>query len=319
MPKVVYRLPGEEEASWADLYNVMYRERNVYLMQEIQDEITNQITSILFFIHIENQEIKAQAQKKAQEQTQTQEQKKAQEQTQTQTQTQTQIETKPINLFINSTGGSIYSGLAIHGTMHFIETPVHTLCMGLAASMATVITLGGEPNHRLISPSSRMLIHQPATAYFDGQADDCFREAKEILRMRYVVTDLYRQQNGKSVDEITYHLERDLMLTPQEAINYGIVDRIAIELPELSLSYYNFDAYDDEVYWPETEDEDGAVRGDEDGAVRGDEDGAVRGDEYAYNRRKKEETNEPAKKSSTIPVLPTVNPTNTYTKVNSKK
>lgn len=212
MPKIVYRLPGEEEDSWADLFNVMYRERNLYLMQEIQDEITNQITGIMTFINLEDDGKK-----------------------------------KPINLFINSPGGSVYSGFAIHDTMQIIDPPVHTLCMGLAASMASVITLGGEMTHRLISPSSRILIHQPATAYFDGQARDCIVEATEMLRMRDIVTFLYRQRNGKSIEEITNHLERDLLLTPHEAIHYGIVDGIAIELPIPTRDYYeqDLDGFDD--------------------------------------------------------------------------
>jgi ATP-dependent Clp protease protease subunit len=202
VPKIPYRLPGEEDDTWVDLYNVLYRERNIFLMQEIQDEITGQILGILTNIQIEEGEDKS-----------------------------------PIHVFINSPGGSIFSGLGIYDSMLGVDPPISTYCMGLAASMATIILLGGDPSERLLAPNSRLMIHQPVTAYYDGQAGECAIEAGEILRMRDQVSKIYRQQTGKFPWEIGYHLERDLFLSPHEAISYGLADAISYDLPYIDIDF----------------------------------------------------------------------------------
>lgn len=189
VPKVPFRLPGEEDATWVDLYNVMYRSHIIYLVQELQDEIANQVIGIMTYIHMEG-------------------------------------ETSPIHLLINSPGGSLFAGFAVYDTMHAIEPPVHTVCAGLAASMASVIFTGGEPTQRLMFPNARIMIHQPSIVYFDGQATDCALEANIMLRLRDQVTQVYRQRTGRLPWAIAYDLERDLFLSAKEAVEYGIADGI---------------------------------------------------------------------------------------------
>jgi ATP-dependent Clp protease protease subunit len=212
VPKIPYRLPGEEDATWVDLYNVMYRDRSLFLIQELQDEIANQIMGIMTYINLEEDE------------------------------------KTPVNLYINSPGGSLFAGLGIYDTMKFIKPPVYTLCMGIAASMASVVLMGGEITQRLLFPNARVMIHQPATAYYDGQAGECAIEAGEILRLRDQVTQLYRQHSGKLPSELCYDLERDFFLSSEEAIAYGIADGIAEEMKVPSYPLY--DPFLDEMFNP---------------------------------------------------------------------
>lgn len=136
---------------------------------------------------------------------------------------------KPIHLYINSPGGSVTAGLAIYDTMTYIQSPVHTICVGQAASMGSLLLCGGHAGKRYCLPHSSIMIHQPSGGYF-GQASDIAIHAKEILRVRTQLNQIYqRHLTGKkqlSLDEIEKLMERDYFMGAQEALEMGIVDEI---------------------------------------------------------------------------------------------
>jgi ATP-dependent Clp protease protease subunit len=133
----------------------------------------------------------------------------------------------PITMYINSPGGSVYDGLAIYDVMQYISSPIHTTCMGLAASMASILLCGGENGHRTALKHSRVMIHQPLGGLRAGtQASDFEIANKEIQELK---TDLYAimsQHTGKSIEEITLAADRDRWLRPNEAKEFGLIDNI---------------------------------------------------------------------------------------------
>jgi ATP-dependent Clp protease protease subunit len=138
--------------------------------------------------------------------------------------------TKPLSLYINSPGGSVTAGLAIYDTMTYISPPVTTICMGQAASMGSLLLCGGAPGSRFILPHSRVMIHQPSGGY-SGQASDIAIHAKEILRVRDKLNRIYQRHlekagKHKSLEDIERLMERDLYMDAEEALDFGIVDRI---------------------------------------------------------------------------------------------
>ncbi|EON67056.1 Clp protease [Coniosporium apollinis CBS 100218] len=134
---------------------------------------------------------------------------------------------KPINLYINSPGGSVTAGLAIYDTMTYIRSPITTICIGQAASMGSLLLCGGSPGQRFCLPHSSVMIHQPSGGYF-GQASDIAIHAKEILRVRHQLNQIYQRHmtKEKSLDEIEKLMERDYFMGAKEALELGIVDRI---------------------------------------------------------------------------------------------
>ncbi|KFY23254.1 hypothetical protein V493_05978 [Pseudogymnoascus sp. VKM F-4281 (FW-2241)] len=142
---------------------------------------------------------------------------------------------KPITLYINSPGGSVTAGLAIYDTMTYIHSPVHTVCVGQAASMGSLLLCGGEKGHRYCLPHSSVMIHQPSGGYF-GQASDIAIHATEILRVRKSLNEIYRRHLTRrkegtvegewTLDEIELMMERDKFLSAGEALEMGIVDEI---------------------------------------------------------------------------------------------
>ena len=132
---------------------------------------------------------------------------------------------KEINLYINSPGGSVYAGMAIYDTMQFIKPPVATFCVGIAASMASIILMGGSPGKRYALANSRVLIHQPLGSA-SGQATDIQIHAKEILKLKDLVKDIIVKHTGQRPSKVGSDIERDLYMTAQEAIDYGIIDNI---------------------------------------------------------------------------------------------
>lgn len=129
MKQVLFRVPGAQQADWVDIYNRLYRERIIFLGQEIDDEIANQIIAVMLYLESEDN-------------------------------------TKPIYLYINSPGGSVIAGMAIYDTMKHIKSEVVTINVGLAASMASFLLGGGEKGKRLALPHSRVMIHQPMVRFF---------------------------------------------------------------------------------------------------------------------------------------------------------
>jgi ATP-dependent Clp protease, protease subunit len=196
VPKVPFRLPGDEDATWVDLYNRLYRERALFLVQDIEDEIANQLISIMVFLN-------------------------------------GQDEDQNISLFINSPGGSIFAGFSLYDAMQFIKPHVYTVCLGIAASMASIVLIGGEITKRIALPNARVMIHQPASVFYDGQAGEFLLEAEEILRLRNRVTQIYRQRTGKPTWEISKDLERDVYMSAEQAKSYGIVDLVAVNVDSI--------------------------------------------------------------------------------------
>jgi len=178
-----------------DLFSRMLKDRVVFLTGGIDDMLSNLVVSQLLFLENENPEA-------------------------------------PIQLFINSPGGSVTSGLAIFDTMNFIKPAVHTFCMGQAASMGAFLLGAGEPGHRYILPSARVMIHQPLiSGGLSGQATDIEIHAREIIKMREQLERVIAQYTGKTLEQVHLDCERDRYMSAQEAVEYGMVDQIVAKRP----------------------------------------------------------------------------------------
>ncbi|KAF2084518.1 clp protease-like protein [Saccharata proteae CBS 121410] len=134
---------------------------------------------------------------------------------------------KPINLYINSPGGSVTAGLAIYDTMTYIRSPVTTICVGQAASMGSLLLCGGAAGHRFCLPHSSIMVHQPSGGYI-GQASDIAIHAKEILRIRHQLNQIYQRHMTKphTIEQIEKLMERDYFMGAKEAVELGIIDKI---------------------------------------------------------------------------------------------
>nr|QDF64382.1 Clp protease proteolytic subunit [Teucrium stocksianum subsp. stenophyllum]QDF64558.1 Clp protease proteolytic subunit [Teucrium stocksianum subsp. stocksianum] len=191
VPKVPFRIPGDEEASWVDV-NRLYRQRLLFLGQEVQSEISNQIIGLMVFLSIED-------------------------------------DTKDLYLFINSPGGAVIPGVGIYDTMQLVQPDVHTICLGLAASMGSFILVGGEITKRLAFPRARVMIHQPASSFYEAQTGEFILEAEELLKLRETLTGVYVQRTRKPLWVVSEDMERDVFMSATEAQAYGIVDLVAVE------------------------------------------------------------------------------------------
>jgi ATP-dependent Clp protease protease subunit len=132
---------------------------------------------------------------------------------------------KDISIYINSPGGSIYAGLAIYDTMNFIKPEVQTICCGIAMSMGSLLLAAGAPGKRSSLPNSRILIHQPS-AGFEGQSSDIEIHAREIIKTRARIDEIYAKHTGKPVEEVHRDMERDRFFKPEEAVEYGLIDTV---------------------------------------------------------------------------------------------
>ncbi len=132
---------------------------------------------------------------------------------------------KDIHLYINSPGGSVSSGLAIYDTMQYIKCPVSTICLGHAASMAAVLLAGGAAGKRFVLPNARIMIHQPLGGV-QGQATEVEIHAREILKLRERLNDILVKHTGQSKKKVRADTERDFYMSPEEAVEYGIVDKV---------------------------------------------------------------------------------------------
>jgi len=193
VPKVAYRVPGSPQADWVDIYNRLYRERIIFLGQDINDEIANQIIGVMLYLDSESSE-------------------------------------KPIYLYINSPGGSVIAGLALFDTMNHVKAPVVTINIGLAASMASFLLAAGKKGSRMALPNSRVMIHQPMGGA-QGQAEDIKVEASQIMRIRDNLVRMYAQMSGQTQEQVTLDLDRDNFMSAEEALEYGLIDKI-IEVNE---------------------------------------------------------------------------------------
>ena len=138
---------------------------------------------------------------------------------------ESEMPSKPINFYINSPGGSVTAGMSIYDTMQFIKCPVHTIVMGQAASMGSLLAMAGEPGKRKILPNARHMIHQPLGG-MQGQASDVEIQANELVRWKKVLTDIYVKHTGKTYEELEKDMDRDNYMTAQEAVDYGLADTL---------------------------------------------------------------------------------------------
>ena len=132
---------------------------------------------------------------------------------------------KDINLYINSPGGTVTAGLAIYDTIQYVRSPVQTICLGQAASMAALILAAGSAGKRMVLPSSRVLIHQPWGGA-QGQARDIGIQSKEIIRIKKMTIDYFAKHSGKTIEQIAGDMERDFYMSAEEAVAYGVADKI---------------------------------------------------------------------------------------------
>ena len=133
---------------------------------------------------------------------------------------------RDISVYINSPGGSITAGLAIYDTMQFVKNDLTTICIGQAASMGALLLASGTPGKRFTLPNSRILIHQPSVSGLSGQATDIDIQAREILRMREMTNEILAKHTGQKVARIAKDVERDFIMSPEQAREYGILDEI---------------------------------------------------------------------------------------------
>merc|ERR1719478_990462 len=189
VPKVAYKVPGAMQADWVDLYNRLYRERILFLGQQIDDQIANQIIGVMLYLDSEDN-------------------------------------SKPITMYINSPGGSVTAGFAMFDTMRHIKSEVSTINVGLAASMGSFLLCGGTKGKRLALPHSRVMIHQPAAGGIRGQAEDIKIEAQQILAIRERVVNYYALLSGQPREKVERDLDRDNFLSAQEAMEYGLIDQV---------------------------------------------------------------------------------------------
>ena len=187
VPMVVEQTSRGERAY--DIYSRLLRDNIIFIGTPIDDHVANLVTAQLLFLEAEDPE-------------------------------------KDISLYIHSPGGSITAGMAIYDTMQFVRPDVVTICVGQAASIAALLLCAGAPKKRFALPNSRVLIHQPWMSGLSGQATDIDIHAKEILRMRSVLNQLMASHTGQPLEKIEKDVERDFIMTAQQAMEYGLIDEI---------------------------------------------------------------------------------------------
>jgi len=186
IPMVVEQSNRGERAY--DIYSRLLKERIIFLVGPVNDNVATLVTAQLLFLESENPK-------------------------------------KEISFYINSPGGLVTSGLGIYDTMQYIKPPVSTLCIGQASSMGSFLLAAGEKGKRFSLPNSRIMVHQPSAGY-QGQATDIEIHAKEIMALKQRLNRIYSKHTKKSEDEIKEALERDNFMTPVEAKNFGLIDQV---------------------------------------------------------------------------------------------
>ena len=186
IPMVVEQSSRGERAY--DIYSRLLKERIVFLVGSVNDSVATLVTAQLLFLESENPK-------------------------------------KEIYFYITSPGGLVNSGLGVYDTMQYIKSPVSTLCIGQASSMGSFLLAAGENGKRFSLPNSRIMVHQPS-AGFQGQATDIEIHANEIMSLKKRLNEIYSKHTGRTVEEIKKTLERDKFMTPQEAKEFGLIDKV---------------------------------------------------------------------------------------------
>jgi ATP-dependent Clp protease protease subunit len=189
VPMVVEQTGRGERA--ADIYSRLLGERVIFLGQQVDEQIANLIVAQI--IHLESED-----------------------------------PDKEISLYINSPGGSVYAGLAIYDAMQFVKPDIRTICYGVAMSMGSFLLAAGAKGKRMALPNARILIHQPSGG-FEGKASDIEIHAKETLALRERLEQIYAKHTGKSRKQIAEDSDRDRFFTPEEAVEYGLIDSVLEE------------------------------------------------------------------------------------------
>ncbi len=189
IPTVIEKSNNGERAY--DIYSRLLKDRIIFLSEEIDEHSANLVIAQLLFL-------------------------------------EAQDNTKPIKMYLNSPGGSVTDGLAIYDTMQYIKAPVSTICVGLAASMAAVLLAAGTKGQRFALPNSEILIHQ-IMGGASGQASDIKIKAEQILKLKTQLNKILHQHTGKLLTKIEKDTDRDYYMTAQEALTYGLIDKILID------------------------------------------------------------------------------------------
>ena len=186
IPMVVEQTSRGERAF--DIYSRLLNERIIFLGTPVDDQIANLIIAQL--IHLESED-----------------------------------PDKDISLYINSPGGSVYAGLAIYDTMQYIKPDIQTICVGIAMSMGALLLAGGAKGKRLALPNSKILIHQ-VSGGFQGQGTDIEIQAREVINLKRRMEEIIAEHTSQGLERVTKDMERDYFMTPEEARDYGIIDRV---------------------------------------------------------------------------------------------
>jgi len=186
IPMVVEQSSRGERAY--DIYSRLLKERIVFLVGSLNDSVSTLITAQFLFLESENPK-------------------------------------KEIYFYINSPGGLVNAGLGVYDTMQYIKSPVSTLCIGQASSMGSFLLAAGENKKRFSLPNSRIMVHQPS-AGFQGQATDIEIHANEIMSLKKRLNEIYSKHTGRTIEEMKNALERDKFMTPQEAKEFGLIDKV---------------------------------------------------------------------------------------------
>ncbi len=186
VPMVVEQSSRGERAY--DIFSRLLKERIIFVTGPIEDGMATLITAQLLFLESENPK-------------------------------------KEISMYINSPGGVVSSGLAIYDTMQYISAPVSTACIGMAASMGSLLLAAGEKDMRFATPNARIMVHQPSGGY-RGVASDIERHAEEILEIKRNLNNIYVNHTGQSYEAIEQKLDRDSFMTSAQAVEFGIIDRV---------------------------------------------------------------------------------------------
>ncbi len=186
IPMVVEQTSRGERAF--DIYSRLLAERIIFLGTPIDDQIANLVIAQL--IHLESEDPE-----------------------------------KDIHMYINSPGGAVYSGLAVYDTMQYVKPDVNTTCVGIAMSMGSLLLAGGAKGKRMSLPNSRILIHQ-VSGGFQGQGTDIEIQAREVIGLKRRLEEIYAVHTGKTQEEISRDMERDFFMSPQEGVEYGIIDTV---------------------------------------------------------------------------------------------
>ncbi|MEY2838210.1 MAG: hypothetical protein RJB60_509 [Pseudomonadota bacterium] len=187
MVPMVIEQSGRGERAY-DIYSRLLRERVIFLVGPVNDATANLVVAQMLFLESENPD-------------------------------------KDISFYINSPGGSVSAGLSIFDTMNFIKPDVSTLCMGMAASMGSFLLMAGAKGKRFALPNSKIMIHQPSGGA-QGQATDIEITAREILKTREQLNKIYADRTGQSFEKICNDMERDFYMSPTEALEYGLIDKV---------------------------------------------------------------------------------------------